>query len=292
MMGSTKAAVPLLPREDAREAALFFVVCALCFLAALAALAARASYAAADAWTSQVEGEVTVRLKVDDRRAAEEALDVITATEGVEAARILSRSELEELLRPVLGSNLPSGLPLPVMIAVQSSPDNPSIAPDIQRRLIERQYTAFVDDHAEFAKDIRRGLTALRLIAFGAVALLAATAVSVIAFATHAALLARRDIVEILHLVGAQDGYISNLFERRFWTLGLQAGAVGAIAALGVVALLIAAARYSPTSTWLLPRLELDVLAVAILVLTPLLAAIAARIATRVTVLLALADTV
>jgi cell division transport system permease protein len=30
----SRATAPLLPKEDAREAALFFVVCALCFLAA------------------------------------------------------------------------------------------------------------------------------------------------------------------------------------------------------------------------------------------------------------------
>ncbi len=38
---------PLLPVEDAREAALFFVVAALCFLAALAALSAKSTYGAA-----------------------------------------------------------------------------------------------------------------------------------------------------------------------------------------------------------------------------------------------------
>ena len=39
---------PLLPKEDAREAALFFVVCALCFLAALSGLVAHSAYSAAD----------------------------------------------------------------------------------------------------------------------------------------------------------------------------------------------------------------------------------------------------
>lgn len=292
MIRPATGAEPLLPREDAREAALFFVVCALCFLAALAALAARSSYSAADAWTSQVEGEITIRLKVDDSRAAEDALNIVKATSGVETARLLSRSEMEELLRERLGGSLPPGLPLPTMIAVQTNSDNPSIEPDLQRRLIERQFEANVSNHEEYAKEIRRGLGVLRLVALGAVALLSATAVSVIAFATHAALLARRDIVEILHLVGAHDRYISNLFERRFWLLGLQAGAVGALAALGVVALLVFAAKNSIASTEFLPRLQLDLIDIAILVLTPLLASIAARIATRVTVLLALADTV
>ena len=38
---------PLLPVEDAREMALFFVVGALCFLAALATLSAKSTYGAA-----------------------------------------------------------------------------------------------------------------------------------------------------------------------------------------------------------------------------------------------------
>ena len=64
---------PLLPERDARETALFFVVCALCFLAALAALSAKATYGAAKGWTADVEGQVTVRLRDADRRAAADA---------------------------------------------------------------------------------------------------------------------------------------------------------------------------------------------------------------------------
>lgn len=51
-----RAETSLLPLEDAREAALFFVVGALCFLAALAALTAKSTYGAARAWTAEVEG--------------------------------------------------------------------------------------------------------------------------------------------------------------------------------------------------------------------------------------------
>jgi len=81
----------LLPVEDAREAALFFVVAALCFLAALAALSAKSTYGAARAWTAEVEGELTVTLQDVDRRAAEDARKLIEKTEGVRAAHLLTR---------------------------------------------------------------------------------------------------------------------------------------------------------------------------------------------------------
>lgn len=290
---ATKNTTPLLPREDAREAALFFVVCALCFLAALSALAARTTYSIAEQWTGRVEGELTILVMGADRRAADEALDIITATTGVESARVLTLTERQSLLEEQLGdTDLLPWLPIPQAIAVQTRPGERSIAPDIQRRLSSLDYEIVISEHAAELTDLRRLLRAFRLVAFGAVTLLASTAIAVIAFATHAALLARRDIVEILHLVGAQDSYISTLFERRFWVLGLQAGSVGALAALGVAAGLVLAAQSTDGATWLMPRLQLEVVDILLLLLTPVIAGIASRLATRITVLRALADTV
>jgi cell division transport system permease protein len=110
----------------------------------------------------------------------------------------------------------------------------------------------------------------------------------VIAFATHAALLARRDIVDVLHLSGARDRFIASLFERRFWVLGLRAGAVGALLALGAAAAAIFAAKAHGGHAGLLPELSLDYLDLVVLVLTPVIAGLAARIAARVTVIRAL----
>ena len=106
-----------------------------------------------------------------------------------------------------------------------------------------------------------------------------------IAFATHAALLARRDIVDVLHLAGARDRYIAGLFERRFWLLGIRAGAVGALLALGAAAAMIFAVHSSGARTGLLPELSLDFLDLIILIITPLIAGLAARLAARVTVI-------
>lgn len=284
---------PLLPHSDAREAALFFVVAALCFLAALSALTARASYGAAAGWTADVEGEMTVRLRGVDARTAKETTDLIAAMNGVESARLISREEATDLLTPWFGRNgLPAGLPLPVLIEVHARPDVINLAPDMQRQLTEAGLAASVDDHSNWAGDVRRTLGTVRLAALGAVALLVATAIAVIAFATHAALLARRDIVDVLHLTGAEDRFIANLFERRFWILGLKSGSVGAMSALGLAALLIFATGQGGGRSWLLPELRLDFWDLVILLATPVLAAIAARGAARTTVLRTLSGTI
>jgi len=277
---------PLLPVEDAREMALFFVVGALCFLAALATLSAKSTYGAARSWTAEVEGELTVSLPDADRRGAESARKLIESTEGVKEARLLSRAEIDALLEPNFGSRgLPESLPLPQLIAVTAEPDAQFVGPTLERRLTEAGFANAVDEHADWAGDVRRMLSIARLVALTAVALLASTAIAVIAFATHAALLARRDIVDVLHLAGARDRYIAGLFERRFWLLGLRAGAVGALLALGAAAAMIFAVHSSGARTGLLPELSLDFQDLLILVLTPVIAGLAARIAARMTVI-------
>ena len=273
----------LLPLEDAREAALFFVVGALCFLAALAALSAKSTYGAARAWTAEVEGEFTVSLSGADAVAADTAARLLAGVEGVTTARAFSDAEIAELLAPNFGeSGLPSDLPVPRLIAVTAEG---GAGPAISRALHEAGYDAAVDSHTEWAGDVRRMLAISRIVALSIVALLAFTAIGVIAFATHAALLARRDIVDVLHVAGAKDRFIASLFERRFWLLGLRAGTVGALLALASVAVLIALGRSGAERSGLLPQLSLDFPDLAVLVVTPVIAGLAARLAARITVM-------
>lgn len=276
----------LLPLEDAREAALFFVVGALCFLAALAALSAKSTYGAARAWTAEVEGEYTVSLSGADATAADEAARLLAGLDGVITARAFSDAEINALLEPNFGkSGLPADLPVPRLIAVTGAADAEDLGARISTALHDAGHSAAVDAHTEWAGDVRHMLSISRIAALSIVALLSATAIAVIAFATHAALLARRDIVDVLHVAGAKDRFIAGLFERRFWLLGLRAGTVGALVALASVAVLIALGRSGAERSGLLPQLSLDFPDLAVLVVTPVIAGLAARLAAGITVM-------
>ena len=283
----------LLPVADAREAALFFVIGALCFLAALAALTTRGTYKAAEAWGAQIEGDITVVMRDTDRRTAEQAADQTASLANVFEARVLTREEVEALLEPSLGpGGMPDGLPVPMLMAVQADMAVGDPSDDINQILDGLGIDGDVAGNAGYADNVRGALGVLRLVAMSIVALLSATAIAVIAFATHAALLARRDIVDVLHLSGAEDRYIAGLFERRFWILALQAGMGGAVAALMVTALIVFTGSGSQSvESQLLPRLSLDFWDIVILLVTPIVAGLAARMAARLTVLASLKDT-
>lgn len=285
---------PLLPKEDAREAALFFVVCALCFLAALSGLVSRSAYAAADAWTTDVTGQITIRVRGDDA-ALTQAVDIAKAVPGVASARPVTRDEAEELLRPWLGAGgVPVSMPLPKLVAAEAS--DTAVTRDVITALTTAMKSAgldtLVDDHLVWSADVRKSIDLAGLVALIAVGLLGATGVAVIAFATHATLLARRDIVELLHLSGARDGFIAGLFERRFLMLGVQAGALGALLAFGAAAFVLYLLRQSDAQIWLLPQLSLSLADGLILGLAPLIAGAASMIAARVTVMRSLSDMV
>ncbi len=283
---------PLLPREDAREAALFFVVCALCFLAALAGLSARSAYAAADSWTDRVSGQITIRVHGDETDAAK-AEAVVAAYPGILSAHALSRTDAEELLKPWLGAGgVPADLPLPRLIAAEAARDAGQLGPGLEAALATAGVDTTVDDHVVWSRDIRSATRSAAIAAVAAVGLLGATAIAVIAFATHATLLARRDIVELLHLSGARDSYIAGLFERRFLMLGVQAGAAGALLAFGAAAFILFILKQGRDGSWLLPQLSMSLADGLILGLTPLLAGFAAMMAAKATVMRSLRELV
>ncbi len=76
----------------------------------------------------------------------------------------------------------------------------------------------------------------MRWLGVGVFGLIAAAAGAVVAFATRAGLAGRRDVVEVLHMAGAEDNFIAQLFQVRFARLAGLAGLIGAVAAglLGV----------------------------------------------------------
>jgi cell division transport system permease protein len=64
-----------------------------------------------------------------------------------------------------------------------------------------------------------------------------ATVLSVI-FATRGAMASNRDVVSVLHFVGAEDGFIAREFQRHFLLLGLKGGLTGALGAAFLFAIL------------------------------------------------------
>jgi cell division transport system permease protein len=273
---------PLLPRRDSQEGLLGLIVGILCFLACLCGLAVIASERAASGWSRDLGASATVQVRprADETpsEAAARAAEALAGVAGVTEARALDREAAEKLLEPWLGKgNIPEDLPIPRLVVVDLDRAHPASPAALQSALASADVDGSVDDHQRWTKEVTRTGEALMGAALGALVLFGVTAAAVVAFATRATLQARRDVVEVLHLAGAEDAFVAALVQRRFALMALRAGAGGAACAAGLAALLKSfggANGFTPV----LPIAWTDLLAVAP---CPLLAAAVAAIAVR-----------
>lgn len=230
---------PLLPAERRQARPLMVVVAIMCALGCLAGLIARAGFRAADTWTSDLRSAMTVL--VESPRADRDvirAATVIRAIPGVTDATPMTRERAKELLRNY-GSDigpLIDELPVPRLIEVGIDPQVTGLQDRIAGQLRTAGFRAEVDDHSRYSGEILRTSGVLRGFALLALLALLAAAGASIAFAARAALETRREAVEILHLVGAQDRFVAAEVQTRFLRLGFVSGALGAAGA-GVLVL-------------------------------------------------------
>jgi cell division transport system permease protein len=279
---------PLLPRERAQDVLLVFVTTVLSFFACLAAIAALGADRAAGGWADQLRGSATVLVRPTGTESADAAADrataVLAGVRGVAEASKLEKEKAEALIEPWLGGGGElADLPVPRLVSVQFDPKAkaPPTAATLERVLKDNGLDGVVDDHSRWITDIVRGGEIARAAAIGIAALTALAAAAVIAFATRAGLEARREIVEVLHLAGADDRFIVGLFQNRLAELGAAAGALGAAAA----ALVAAAVRLMGGGGGLTPVLPIAWTDLVAVLPCPLIAAGVAVLAARLTAL-------
>lgn len=273
---------PLLPPRDARDGALVFVVAVLCFLACVTGLAALAANRAAHGWTAQLSGSATVVVRArageTPDSAAARAAETLAGVRGVVEAQALTREKAEALLEPWIGKEaLVDDLPTPRLVTLDLDPKAPPTAETLDKALKSAGVDATIDDHSRWIADIERAADMARLAALGVFVLITAAAAAVIAFATRAGLAARRDVIEVLHFSGAEQGFIAGLFQNRFAGMGALAGLLGGAGAAGVGAL----ARYFGGGAGLAPVLPLAWIDLLVALPCPLAAALIAGLSAR-----------
>ncbi|MGQ4275028.1 cell division protein FtsX [Terrihabitans sp. B22-R8] len=282
----------LVPSGSLAGSALIVIIAIMTFLASLAVGGVDIVRAAADSWRSGVLQEVTIQVRPveggDLEAGIARAVELARETPGIASAQPYSEAEMAGLLEPWLGTGVTlDQLPTPRLIVVRmeegAQPDFEALA----ARLTDQVPGASLDDHRAWLERLR--LTGRTLTGFGLailVLVVCATALSVL-FATRGAVNANRDVVEVLHLVGARDRYVAGAFSRRFLSLGLRGGLIGGAAALVlfVLAGMFGTSGGDPGSDLLLGRLDMTVRGYIGIVGTALFIAALTAVTSRLTVM-------
>jgi cell division transport system permease protein len=235
----TNDGAAIVPARTVTGGSLTLVIAIMCFFACLTVGAVYLMNKSASGWMQNIASEISVQIEptagVDADQLAREISLFLEQQPGVLSASPIPLETSRSLLEPWLGKlETLETLPIPRLIAVQLDRTSPPDLAQVRAALASKFPSAILDDHRQWQNQIR---TVTRSFALGGVAILllvCAATTAIIVSATRSAMLSNREIVEVLHFVGATDRFIAKEFERHFLALGIRAGLVGALTAICV----------------------------------------------------------
>lgn len=227
-----KRDMPLVPADTIAGRALVTVIAIMTFLAALTAGIAILVADASSDWRGDVGREMTVQVRPLPGRDLDadvvKAAAIAKAAAGVADVDAYTKGESEKLLQPWLGAGLDLGdLPVPRLIVVKLATDAKLDEATLRQALETAVPGATLDDHRVWLvrlASMARATVAVAIVVFG---LVLTAMLLAVAFATRGAMAGAREVIEVLHFVGAADGFISRQFQKHFLRLGLRGGAIG-----------------------------------------------------------------
>ncbi len=227
----------LLPPENLAGPALSAVTMVMTFLACLALGCSILADRAADRWLARATSAISVQIIETTQLTAEDQLPAvlreIQATPGIGNSRLLERNDLVALLEPWLGTgNISEDMPLPLLIEIIPAQDQKIPTAALSARLKAVAPGARLDTHGRWRETLESTARALELFAALVLTMVTLATATVILFATRAGLLANEEILNVLHQIGAHDGYISRRFEGHFVRVVSLAAMAGLAAAL------------------------------------------------------------
>ncbi len=227
---------PIVQPASVAGRALEVVIAIMCFLACLTSGAVYMVNQSANDWFSDIASEVTVQVIPGEPAEFEKKVTLVSLflakQAGILRVSPLSSEESGELLKPWLGdSNALSALPVPRLIAIEIDRASPPDLTVIRSALKSNFKGVTLDDHRRWQSELR---TVTRSLVLGGIAVLilvgSATVASIVS-ATKSAMASNREIIEVLHFVGARERFIAHEFEKHFLNIGIRAGLVGALGA-------------------------------------------------------------
>jgi cell division transport system permease protein len=277
---------------DATSRFLPWLVAPMVFLCAIALAGVFILSALIGRWDRDVSGTLTVEIAAAPgeisesaertRQWVDSAVRLLNATPGIVAARALTQDQLVALLAPWLGnSDLVRELPLPALIDVTVRPDDPPDLDALSQKLRAVVPGASIDDHRVWLARLIGLSRSIEWLAIGVVVLIGGATSATVVYATRTGMAVHREVIEVLHLIGATDDYIARQFADRAFVLGLRGGLIGLL--LTVPLLMLVGAGTQQLEGGFLADLTLPLAGWVAILALPVMAAILAMTTARVT---------
>ncbi|WP_415155445.1 cell division protein FtsX [Maritalea sp.] len=232
MLSKSKTSFPIVPRQSIAGRTLAFLVAIMTFLSCVTFGAVYLVQNSTMAWSSEVGRELTIQLQpVEEEKMLSDirtAISLAQQSGGVARAFELTIQDSAELLSPWLGEKFDiSAFQLPRLVVVQLADPAKFDLEALKSKLASAIPDASVDTHALWQQQLNAMAGTVVLSGGLALILILTATVLAIVFATGGAMATNREIVDVLHFIGAGDRYIAGAFQERFLAIGMQGGFFG-----------------------------------------------------------------
>jgi len=222
-------------------------ICALMvFVATLATAGGISTYNSLKLWQQSVAESLTVQIPTYDEdgnprnelayKDIENALMLLRTTPGVSGAIVLNDEQMQELMVPWLGAdaNL-AELPLPKLIDVNVDAAHPPLLEQLKADLAEKVPGAVLDSHRIWLGDLVKLANAMLSLVIFILILLFATVAAAIVYITNATLSIQEYELSLVHMLGAQDLYITTHYAWHNLKKALMGSLIGSLIALPII---------------------------------------------------------
>ncbi len=226
----------IVPERSVAGRTLVLLIAIMTFLSGVTLGAVVLVQKSAIAWSSDVGREVTIQIRPVEGEVMESnlrtAVALAEATPGVTAARALSIEESEALLEPWLGAGVDlSAIEIPRLVVVELGEPAEADIPKLERDLAAVK-GATLDTHAAWRQQLNVMAGTIVVSGLLVLSLIVVATVLAIIFATRGTMASNREIVDVLHFIGASNSFIAGEFQGRFLSIGFRGGIIGGIAAI------------------------------------------------------------
>ncbi len=282
--------------QDSSARFLPWLIAFMVFLASLALASLLVVESLVERWDRGLRAELTVQIPPPEgsgslkvlqglrQERMDKVLAVMANTAGVLDAQVLSQEAVAQLVEPWLGRDREEMQPfLPSLLAVRIDPAQQVDVPALQLALDQAVAGTHIDDHQRWLGALVGLARSVELGALLVLALVAMAGTATVVFVARASLAIHRPVIELLHLMGAEDRYIAKQFQGHALRFSLRGGLVGFAAAAAVLGLFGYVGGQMESG--LLPRVELAILDWAIVAVVLLVTCLIAMLTARFTVI-------
>lgn len=241
---------------------LSILIALMTFLAILALSASFTLSEMTSRWVSGLENKASVEIPAEDTSGnliKTQDLDALTdriynylrTHPAVESAEVMSEAEISDLISPWLGNDMEySSIPLPNIITIHFKKNVRFDMGNLETNIMDIAPQARLDTHESWLSDVLKFTGALNFAALLITLVIGVTTLVAVGGAVQSRMAIYKEELELLHLMGASDDYISKQLQRYVFLVSLKGAAIGAV--VGGLTLLVIG--------WLAGKMEISLL--------------------------------